>query len=92
MLAIVGTLYLDSVVCKMNHVVLAVVEDVFLASSSKIPFLAEVYFHVLVNQYPDPYIELPVVDEIRPLDVLLDNKAHILLNLQRARKLLQVVL
>ena len=65
---------LDSVVGQMNILVLTIVEFVFDSCCSQVPVLEEEHLHVLVDQYPNPNVKLALVDQKRPLNILLNNE------------------
>ena len=91
-LSVVLGVFLDSIVGQVNSVVLAVVEYVLKGCSSEVAFFAEKDFHVLIDQNPHSDVKLSTVDQIRPLNVFLNDETHVFVNLKRCRKLIQIVL
>ena len=65
------SLLLDSVVGQMDELIFAIVQLVFLATRSQIPFFAEVYFKILINEDPNANIEFPLIYQIWSFDILL---------------------
>jgi hypothetical protein len=74
---------LNSIVSEMNSVVLAVVKYVFKSRRPEITFSTKEDLHVLIDDYPYPYIKLPVIYKIRTFDILLNDKTHVAGNLYR---------
>jgi len=84
---IVLSVLLHGIVREVHSVVLAVVQNVVERGCAHVSLFAKEYFHILVDYHIHPDIELSTINEVRPLDVLLNDKTHVLVDLNGCRKL-----
>ena len=72
-LAIFLELLLHSIIGQM-YTIISRLQHILECRCPEIPFLAHIDLQVLIDKHPHSDIELSVSDQIRPLDILLDNK------------------
>jgi hypothetical protein len=74
------TVFLDRVVCEMDVAVVDVLQRVALSAEAHVALIVEPHLGwvKVLNEYPLPNIELPLVDQQRILDVLLRNILDVL--------------
>jgi hypothetical protein len=79
-LAVVLVVLLDRIVCQVHEGLVdgLLADGEWVRTHSYVAFLEEVALRVLevdhVAKHPEPYVELPLVNQERPLDVLLEDE------------------
>lgn len=74
--AIANGVLLDCVVGQMDIGVITVIHIILGTRSAKIAFFEKEALHFLGDEDPDTDVELPVIDQERPLYVFLDHKVE----------------
>jgi len=73
-LAILRVKLLDCVVCQMHRCSLYIVKGVGIAGHSNVAFSEKVAIVLMGDQHPKSDVKFTLIDQKRPLDVLLDHE------------------